>query len=175
MRGLFVIVFVLGGMLLSARPSLACTCHYGPAEGEAIAAAADVVFTGMARAYGEERLLSTVVEFQVNTVYKGQVAPRMHVQALGARGRSELGPGCGWGFQLGRQYTVFAADEDADGVPNTNGCFFNVDGPISAAAYGLSPGRAPTGVGESVQLSIIAAAALIGLAVFGALRRRRTV
>ncbi|MGH2490201.1 MAG: hypothetical protein ACRDF9_01715 [Candidatus Limnocylindria bacterium] len=170
-RSLVVIAFVIAGLLLSARPSLACTCpSYTPSE---LATVSEVVFTGLARAYGEERLLSTAVEFQVVTVYKGAVAPRMRVQALGARGLSELGPGCGWGFRLGRHYTVFAVDHDSDGVPNTNGCLYNVEGPISAAAYGLPSGRAPAGDGEVVALLIVAALAVLALASISMLRRPR--
>jgi hypothetical protein len=103
----------------------------------------EVIFTGSARAYEGETIEGTLVGFLVATAYKGALAPRVRVQALGARGSSKLGAGCGWGFHFGRQYTVFAIDHDKDGVPNTNGCLLNVEGPISAAAYGLAPPRPP--------------------------------
>lgn len=173
-RMLLVIPFVIAGLVLSARPAVACSCQgYTPAE---LAAVSEVVFTGIARAYGVERLDSTVVEFQVGTVYKGPPAPRIQVQALGARGWSELGAGCGWGFHLGVQYTVFAIDHDKDGVPNTNGCFQNVEGPINPAIYGLASGQVPARNDESVPLSIVAAFAIVALAVTSVARRpRRTV
>lgn len=174
-RRLVVIPFVIAGLFITARPSLACSCHISsPLERAAIS---EVVFTGVARAYlastVDPTVDSAVVEFQVGTVYKGPLTRRIQVQALGGRGPSELGAGCGWGFQLGRQYTVFAKDHDKDGVPNTNGCFYNVEGPISAATYGLPPGQAPARNDEVVPLSIVAAIAIVALASVSLLRRRR--
>jgi hypothetical protein len=167
-RPLVVIAFVLACLLLSSRPSVACSCAYEPTK---VAEVADVVFTGVARAYGAtfpvER--SIAVEFQVETVYKGLVGPRIQVQAIGGDGPSGgLGPGCEYGFQLGRRYTVFAIDHDRDGLTNTNGCFWNVEGPISPATYGLSAGQAPSRSDEVVRLAIVAAFAL---AIVGALSK----
>jgi hypothetical protein len=167
-RRCLVIAFLVAGLLLSARPALACSCHsYTPTE---LAAASEVIFTGTARAYVGETIEGTLVEFQVATAYKGALGTRVQVQALGGRGPSELGAGCGWGFHLGRQYTVFAVDGDKDGVPNTNGCFQNVKGPISAATYGLPPGQ---GDGDAVLLAIVAAVALAALAAMSMLHRAR--
>jgi hypothetical protein len=157
-----VIPFVIVGLLLSARPVVACTCQaYAPRE---LAQVSEVVFTGVARAYGVERLDSTVVEFQVGTVYKGPVVPRIGVQALGARGWSALGPGCGWGLHLGVRYTIFAIDYDKDGVPNTNGCLQPIDGPIDPATYGLASGQAPPQSDEVLPLTVVAAFAIAALA-----------
>lgn len=174
-RPLVVIAFVLAGLVFSARPAVACSCTYGPTDGPAIAEFADVVFTGIARAYGTaypvERSIAVV--FQVGTVYKGIVPPRVQVEAIGGKGPSGgLGPGCEYGFQLGRLYTVFASDHDSDGVPNTNGCFWNVEGPISPATYGLPSGQAATHNDEAAQLLIVAAVALIAFAAIGAIPRR---
>jgi hypothetical protein len=169
-------VFVFSGLVLSARPSVACSCTYGPTDGAAIAEFADVVFTGIARAYGTRYPVerSITVEFQVGTVYKGIVPPRIQVQAIGGNGPSGgLGPGCEYGFQLGRLYTVFANAHDSDGVPNTNGCFRNVEGPISPATYGLPSGQAPIHDDEVAQLMIVAAVAVVALAVLSVLRRPR--
>jgi hypothetical protein len=150
---------------------MACSCQtYTPTE---LAAVSEVVFTGVARVYGVERLLSTVVDFQVGTVYKGPLASRIQVQALGGRGRSELGFGCGWGFHLGVQYTVFAIDYDKDGVPNTNGCLQPVEGPIDAATYRLASGQAPPRTDEALPLSIVAAFAIVALATISIARRPR--
>jgi len=170
---LLVILFVAAGLLLSTRPSLACSCAYAPME---VGAVADVVFTGVAHAYSTvnpvERYI--VVEFQVGTVYKGPSATRIQVQAVGGRGPSGgLGPGCEYGFQLGQQYTVFAKDHDSDGVPNTNGCFWNVEGPIEPAAYGLASGQAPARNDETVVLSIVAALTVAALAAISIARRQR--
>ena len=152
---------------------MACTCQaYTPKE---LAQVSEVIFTGVARSYGVERLDSTIVEFQVGTVYKGPVAPRIGVQALGARGWSALGPGCGWGLHLGVRYTIFAVDHDKDGVPNTNGCLQPVKGPIDAANYGLAAGQAPPQTDEALSLSIVAGLAIVALAVISIARRPRRV
>jgi hypothetical protein len=171
-----VIPFVVAGLLLSARPAVACTCQaYTPTE---LAEVSEVVFTGVARAYLDVHRTSdsAVVEFQVTTLYKGPLAPRIRVQALGARGWSALGAGCGWGLHLGVQYTVFAIDYDKDGVPNTNGCLQPVEGLIDAATYGLAAGQDPPRTDEALPLLIVAAFAIFALAVISIARRtRRTV
>jgi hypothetical protein len=173
-RTLLVIPFVIVGLLLSARPIVACTCQaYTPTE---LAEVSEVVFTGVARAYLDVHRTSdsAVVEFQVNTLYKGwPLAPRIRVQALGARGWSGLGAGCGWGLHLGVQYTVFAIDYDKDGVPNTNGCLQPVEGVIDAATYGLASGQTPPRGDEALSLAIVAAFALVALAVTSIARRAR--
>src|SRR5687768_5195457 len=164
-RKLLVIPFVLAGLVLSAEQSVACSCVYAPME---VGPFADVIFTGLARAYSGENRVDryVVVDFDVATVYKGPPASRIQVQAVGGRGPSGgLGPGCEYGFQLGQQYTVFAKDHDSDGVPNTNGCFWNVEGPIDPATYGLASGQAPARNDEALRLMIVAASAILALAV----------
>jgi hypothetical protein len=168
-----VLIFVIAGLLLSARPAVACTCQaYTPTE---LAEVSEVVFTGVARSYfvptADAMGDSADVEFQVRTVYKGPVAPRIRVQALGARGWSGLGAGCGWGLHLGVQYTVFAIDYDKDGVPNTNGCLWPVEGPIDPATYDLASGQAPPQSDEALPLLIVAAFAIVALAVISVARR----
>jgi hypothetical protein len=176
-RSLVVIAFVLVGLAFAARPSVACSCSYGPTDGPAIAEFSDIVFTGIASAYGALYPVeySIAVEFRVGTVYKGIVPPRVQVRAIGGNGPSGgVGPGCEYGFQLGRLYTVFARYHESDGVPDTNGCFWNVEGPIAAATYGLPAGGAPEADGEAGQLALVAAVALAVLAVISvALRPRR--
>jgi hypothetical protein len=170
-RWLVVIPFIVSGLLLSVTSADACSCvKQTPSE---LAAMSQVIFTGVARAYLDERPDTTLVEFQVETGYRGVAAGRVRVQAVGGRGPSELGAGCGWGFRLGREYTVFALDYDSDGVPNTNGCFRNVEGPISAATYGLPPGRAPDHNDEVLELSVVAALAVLAVTVISMLRRPR--
>jgi hypothetical protein len=172
-RMLLVISFVFAGLMLSARPAVACTCQaYTPTE---LAEVSEVVFTGVARAYFDVHRTtdSADVEFQVRTVYKGPVASRIRVQALSARGWSGLGAGCGWGLHLGVQYTVFAIDYDQDGVPNTNGCLWPVEGPIEPATYGLAAGQAPPRSDEALPLLIVAALAIVALTVISIARRPR--
>ncbi|HEY3217618.1 MAG TPA: hypothetical protein VGK15_00860 [Candidatus Limnocylindria bacterium] len=168
---LLLLSFVLAGLWLSARPSMACSCEgLTPPQ---LAATSDVIFTGVARAYVGSKLEDTVVEFEVGTVYKGPLARRAQVQALGGEGPSELGAGCGYGFQLGRRYTVFARDHDSDGVPNTNGCFRNVEGSTFAATYGLPAGQVPVRSDEVVPLSVVAALALVAIAGISSYSVRR--
>ena len=170
---MLIILFVAAGVLISTRPSLACSCAYAPTK---VGALADIVFTGVARAYLSDDAVEryVVVEFQVGTVYKGLPAARILVQAVGGQGPSGgLGAGCEYGFQLGQQYTVFGQDHDSDGVPNTNGCFWNVEGPIDPAAYGLASGQAPARKDETVPLSIVAAFAIVALAAISIARRPR--
>jgi hypothetical protein len=156
---------------------VACSCHlYTPTE---LAGLSEAVFTGVARSYfvstADAMTDSADVEFQVGTVYKGPIASRIRVQALGARGSSELGAGCGRGFQLVLQYTEFAIDHDKDGVPNTNGCFQNVEGPITAATYGLASGQVPPRSDEALPLSLVAAFAIAALALISIARRPRRI
>jgi hypothetical protein len=172
---LLVIVFVTTASLISARPAVACSCQaYTPIE---LAEVSEVVFTGVARGYfvptADAMGDSADVEFQVRTVYKGPVTSRIRVQALGARGWSGLGAGCGWGLHLGVQYTVFAIDYDKDGVPNTNGCLQPVEGPIDASTYGLAAGQAPPRSDEALPLLIVAALAIVALAIISVARRPR--
>jgi hypothetical protein len=175
-RMLLVIPLVIAGLLFSAGPSFACSCAYAPTE---VGPFADLVFTGVARAYSSDNAVEryVVVDFEVGTIYKGPPATRIQVQAVGGRGPSGgLGAGCEYGFQLGQQYTVFAKDHDSDGVPNTNGCFWNVEGPIDPATYGLASGQAPVRKDETTLLSIVAASAIFALAAISlALRRSATV
>jgi hypothetical protein len=170
-RRLIVIPFILAGLWLSAKPSLACSCvSFTPAE---LAATSDIIFTGVARAYLGERREDTVVAFEVTTVYKGPVGQRAQVQVVGGRGPSGgLGAGCEYGFQLGRQYTVFARDHDSDGMPNTNGCFRNVEGPIDPMAYGLPSGHVPERADDVIP-AIVAAAAIAAFAVITMVLRPR--
>jgi hypothetical protein len=127
-----------------------------------------VIFTGVARSYVEELPVerATIVEFDVGTSYKGEPMRRIQVEAVGGRGPSGgLGPGCEYGFQLGRLYTVFAIDPEGNGTLNTDGCLRNVEGSITPATYGLGPGQAPSGRDEALLLMAIGAVAIAALAI----------
>lgn len=155
-------------MALMPMPSLACSCtSFTPIQ---LAQEADAIFTGIPRAYlGAE--WRTVVEFDVHSVYKGVLTQRIRVAAVGARGPSGgLGPGCEYGFELGRLYTVFTRDYDSDGVLDTDGCFQNVEGPIAPGLYGLMPGHAPQGADE-LTLVLVAATAVAAMAFIARTRQ----
>ncbi|HYY53987.1 MAG TPA: hypothetical protein VFA01_01280 [Candidatus Dormibacteraeota bacterium] len=166
-------------LLLLAAPSeaFACSCNaFTPVQ---LAREAEVIFTGVPRSYvmdvGSPGGGATIVEFDVERVFKGRVSSRVRIEAVGARGApGQLSTACGWGFALGRRYTVFARDYDGDGTPNTNGCLRNVEGVIAPAEYGLPSGDVPD-TGDPLLGAAIGSVALLGFAALAvALERRRT-
>jgi hypothetical protein len=158
------------GMNVFAHPGFACSCQsLTPVE---LAQRAEVIFTGIARAYVREIPVerATVVEFDVVAVYRSEPTQRIQVEAVGGRGPSGgLGPGCEYGFQIGRLYTVFAIDPDKNGTMGTNGCLRNVEGPITAATYGLGPSRQPRRENEALALMIVGGFAVAILAILARL------
>jgi hypothetical protein len=174
---LAVIAVLLGAALLIAfaKPASACSCQgLTPTE---LAQLAEVIFTGVARSYVGELPVerATIVEFDVGAIYKGEPMRRIQVEAVGGRGPSGgLGPGCEYGFQIGRLYTVFAIDPDGNGTLNTNGCLQNVEGPITPATYGLGPGQAPSRTDEALPLMVIGGVAMAAVAVLARLASRRS-
>ena len=118
---------------------------------------------------------ATVVEFGVAAIYKGELTERIQVEAVGGRGPSGgLGPGCEYGFQLGRLYTVFAIDPDGNGTLKTHGCLQNVEGPITPETYGLGPGQAPSRTDEALPLMVIGGIAIAAVSVLARLASRRS-
>ena len=171
---LAVVAVMTALALLSAfaEPAFACSCQ-GLSPNE-LAQRAVVIFTGVARSYvGDvpvER--ATIVEFDVGAIYKGELMQRIRVEAVGGRGPSGgLGPGCEYGFQIGRLYTVFAIDPDGNGTLNTNGCLQNVEGPITPSTYGLAPGQAPSRKDEALLLMVIGGFAIVAVAVLARFAR----
>lgn len=164
---LAVIAVSLALALVTAfvEPAFACSCQtLTPNE---LAQRAAVIFTGVARAYvGEVPVQrATIVEFEVRAIYKGEPMQRIQVEAVGGRGPSGgLGPGCEYGFQIGRPYTVFAIDPDGNGTLNTDGCLRNVEGSITPSAYGLGPGQTPSRK-EALLLMAIGGVAITAIAV----------
>ena len=158
------------------EPAFACSCQ-GLSPNE-LAQRAEVIFTGVARSYVGELPVerATIVEFDVGAIYKGEPMRRIQVEAVGGRGPSGgLGPGCEYGFQIGRLYTVFAIDPDGNGTLNTNGCRQNVEGPITPSTYGLGPGQAPSRKDEALLLMVVGGAALAAFAVLARFGRTRRV
>ncbi len=151
----------------------ACSCV--PFTKTELAAQSETVFTG--RPLQRVGLVGSTIRFEVDLVYKGALGRTADLQVVGDLGRSDvstIGAGCGIVLETGRRYTIFARDHDGDGVPNTNGCFQNVEGDIDPAAYGLlapRPIRSPDG---AAQLAVVAGVlALVGLVAVAVARSAR--
>ncbi len=133
---------LLAGMLpLSVVPAFACSCFEGTPEHQA--SRADNVFTGTAvsitlthaRAplFSSDDPLEAV--FQVETVYKGRLTDLADVRTVASSAS------CGYEFQRGQRYTVFA--QSRDGALSTHMCSGNVKGGIDPARYNLLAGVPP--------------------------------
>ena len=75
------------------------------------------------------------VEFDVETVYKGDVGRTIVVHTVAS------GASCGFTFEEGKRYTVFPWA--IDGKLDAGLCRGNVEGTIVAREYGLPKGHAP--------------------------------
>jgi len=139
---------LLVGLVFVANPAaiLACTCV--PFTKPELVGNASVIFTGTVTGssrgspFGLGCTASTVstadpilVTFQVESVYKGHASAQVTVSTVA--GESS----CGYSFQSGKRYTVFATG--TLDKPETNLCRGNVEGAISPTEYGLGPGRPP--------------------------------
>jgi hypothetical protein len=121
----------------ASRPAWACSC-LAPSPRQ-LGARADSVFTGTV-ARVDPAADGHLVNFDVDTVYKGEVNPSIDVFA-GSTG------GCGAKFALDDRLTVFATDA-GDGLV-VSPCAGNpVKGDIDPARYGLDPGT--TGLAHPV-------------------------
>jgi hypothetical protein len=126
----------------------ACSC---PAPGPSVdhravlqedARSAAVVFTGVVRSVSSglpfgvqcSPEASVAVTFDVDTVYKGDVAPSVSVITTG-------GQTCGYTFVRDRRYTVFPLS--VNGRLDAGICRRHVEGSIAAGDYGLPAGRPP--------------------------------
>ena len=133
----FLALFTVGA---AASPCAACSCV--EATPEEYAEDADVVFTGVVKEIiggdaddgveGDDELR---VRFRVKRVYKGQVRRFTRVRT------NESGSLCGYPFDEGKKYTVFATR--ADGKLWAGSCEGTKKGEIDPAKYGLGEGYPP--------------------------------
>lgn len=168
MRRIAVVLVAAAALLpLSADPSWACSC--APASPRAHAADAEVIFTGTAVDV-PDLILTTryTVQFRAAVAYKGPVRPVMRVTTM------MNGGSCGYEFEEGTRYTVFADAER--GRLETHLCTATTTGDIDADRFGLSG----TSMGHPPDLRIgsgwwPSVAAALAAAVFAALlvTRRR--
>jgi tissue inhibitor of metalloproteinase len=138
-RTLAVVALALSGIAATDSPCWACSCAADTPKG--YAKRADVVFTGRVRAVangdddgvsGDDNLR---VRFRVKTVYKGKARRRTTVRT------SESEAACGFTFDEGKRYTVFA--QKANHKLSTNLCSGTKRGGINPDRYGLPEGHPP--------------------------------
>jgi hypothetical protein len=169
-----VAVAVLSATLVpfASKPAWACSCAVFSKP--RLAHAADAVFTGTVARVTDNQS-GHLVNFDVDTVYKGPVNPSIDVQ-------TGLGGGdCGFDFVVDRRYTVFAFG--SNGTLSAGICGAPVRGAIDPNAYGLGPGsrgfhRPVTGLHRPLSVwlvvfSVIAFAIAVAAMVVVARRRRR--
>ena len=143
MRRAFVAILVVAIFSVDPRAALACSCIQ-QTKTQLVDNAA-LIFTGTAtgttqpfsftRACYASSADPVTVSFEVETVYKGDVARRATVETVVSSAS------CGAAFAVGRRYTVFATV--SGGRVETNLCRGNVEGEIVAADFGLAAGHPP--------------------------------
>jgi len=152
---------------LSGNVASACLCmQFSPNDAARNAA---MVFTGKARGrIAPERVgFEERVEFDVETVYKGDVPSRWAVSVEASS--------CGYVFSDGDRYTVFATAE-----ARTNLCMGNVKGTIDPATYGVEPimvypSSQLIDLGRTADRAALAAILIVfGLGAVAAMRLRRS-
>ncbi|MCA0754157.1 hypothetical protein KP806_03800 [Paenibacillus sp. N4] len=109
-------LFILAITMLAANvwpgKAAACTCAE-PVSVQEIKQRSHAVFEGKAVSVKESSLAlfgssSKAVSFQVNEVWKGQVAPTITVITAGAS------DSCGFAFEEGERYLVYASERDGN-------------------------------------------------------------
>ena len=133
------------GLIFVVNPSAVSACSCVPFTKPQMVENASVIFsgtvTGTSRGFpfGLGCTASSadpvLVTFDVESVYKGD-APRQVTVSTVVGGAS-----CGYEFQSGKRYTVFATGP-RDKL-ETNLCRGNVEDAIAPSEYGLGPGRPP--------------------------------
>jgi hypothetical protein len=137
---------MLMGLVFVVNPGVVSACSCVPFTKPQLVENASVIFTGTvtgasgAFPFGLGCTRSSadpiVVTFEVESLYKGD-APRQLAVSTVVGGAS-----CGYEFQNGKRYTVFATGT-RDKL-ETNLCRGNVEGAIAPAEYGLGAGRPPS-------------------------------
>ncbi len=117
MRSVIILSFTL---LASAAPVLACRCGDRPSVKEAVARS-ELIFVGRvtklsidyrpAGISGRQTYVEIVmVEFSDSEVFKGPAAKDGRTSVI----TPSSGPACGYAFQIGEQYLVYATHADGE-------------------------------------------------------------
>ena len=169
MRRALILLSLAGTMLpLWTVPSWACSCAL--VSRQELARSADVVFTGGVQAIdrGQGRV---VAAFAPDLVFKGTVGGDPTVAT------ASDGAACGFHFEEGRRYTVFASEHR--GRLETGLCSGTKAGDIAAERFGLDAPRRVSTVSEPIGARdgwplvwTAAGVALAGLAALILLRGR---
>ena len=143
MRRRWLVLLVGFVFVVNPGAALACTC--APFTKPQLVGNAYVIFTGTVTGtsrgfpFGLGCTASSAdpvsIVFDVESVYKGHASPQVTVSTVVG------GSSCGYAFQTGKRYTVFATG--ALDKPETNLCRGNVEGTIDPSEYGLGPARPP--------------------------------
>ena len=123
-------LLALGALLAGGSPAYACSCVY-PADAPELVDLADVVFSGRVV---EDRVVarSRFLTFDVDRVYKGEVADRQRVRT------SAQSSACGLSLEGADRFVVHGRGSAANLTSSL------CDGTRPAdAVTGLGPGRAP--------------------------------
>jgi hypothetical protein len=165
------------GAVFSAAPVLACSCGVGPNTAPYAFLAGARVFTGTVTQVDDPEgggpLVSSarpvVVHLAVEKVYRGTVGASQTVRTVASPAS------CGFPFEVGQRYTVFADPASTGDVPAVGLCGGAVQGGIDPAAYGLGSGTSPPGTHETPLRTVLACAAVLALvgALVAVLRMRR--
>lgn len=164
---------ILSVLLIAATPGSACACScVEQTDAEAFEAAAAVfigTLTGVDEAgLGNDRV---TLEFEVDAVYKGDIAEVQGVRTAGSEAS------CGWEPTEGERYLVFASS--GDGELATGLCSGSRLDEAAAPAFAADPAAPADGESGLAPISYrpyaAGAAALIavGAAAWILLRRRR--
>ena len=137
-----VCLLAISGLAMTASPCWACSCAGGVSKEEQ-ADAADAVFYGKVvhldypeQDDGVSGGGNVKVRIWVKTVYKGKDVARVTTVRTSVQGSA-----CGYGFEKGERYTVFA--DKNNGRYSTHSCSGTKSGNINPENYGLPEGSEP--------------------------------
>lgn len=174
LRLLILIGWLASLLLISPTHAYACSCLMPPGTSEEQLIAMD--FESSAAVFAGEvthiqtkptgGFLPVTVIFKVSEVWKGAVSDQLSVRT------GMNGSDCGFGFQTGQQYLVYA--RDTRGILSTGICYrtallSNAALDLAELGTGTVPPAPPPAPSPITLVALIAAGALIAAAVLAAI------